>query len=61
MTSPPADLDVTEPLVRALLIQQHADLAHLPLTLLDSGWDNTSWRLGPDLLVRLPRRMAAAS
>jgi aminoglycoside phosphotransferase (APT) family kinase protein len=27
---------------------------------LDAGWDNTLWRLGSELLVRLPRRAVAA-
>ena len=44
-----------EPLVRALLRDQHADLADLPLREVDGGWDNHLWRLGDDLAVRLPR------
>lgn len=42
-------------LVRALLRQQHPDLAELELRDVDGGWDNQQWRLGPDLGVRLPR------
>jgi aminoglycoside phosphotransferase (APT) family kinase protein len=60
MPSPDADIVVDETLVRGLLASQHPDLADRPLTELDSGWDNTLWRLGSDLLVRLPRRAVAA-
>jgi aminoglycoside phosphotransferase (APT) family kinase protein len=59
--SPPAEIDVDEPLVRSLLAGQHPDLSHLPLEHIDEGWDNTLWRLGDELLVRLPRRAQAAS
>src|SRR5262249_44638323 len=47
-------------LVRALLEDQHADLARLPLVEVASGWDNCLFRLGEDLAVRLPRRAIAA-
>ncbi|GGX76481.1 aminoglycoside phosphotransferase family protein [Streptomyces fructofermentans] len=46
--------DITEDLVRELLREQHADLAHLPVRLGARGWDNQVWRLGDDLAVRLP-------
>ena len=42
-------------LVRALLRQQHPDLADLPLLDVAGGWDNQQWRLGDELAVRLPR------
>ncbi len=42
-------------LVRALLRDQHPDLADLELRNVDGGWDNQLWRLGEDLAVRLPR------
>ncbi len=54
--TPAAEVDVDEPLVRGLLAEQHPDLAALPLALLASGWDNAIFRLGDDLVVRLPRR-----
>jgi aminoglycoside phosphotransferase (APT) family kinase protein len=44
-------------LVRALLADQHPDLAHLDVTPLAAGWDNTVFRVGPDLVARLPRRV----
>jgi aminoglycoside phosphotransferase (APT) family kinase protein len=61
VVSPAAELDIDEPLVRSLLAEQHPDLADLPLVELDAGWDNTLWRVGPELLVRLPRRAVAAA
>lgn len=42
-------------LVRALLRDQHPDLADLGLAEVDGGWDNQMWRLGDELAVRLPR------
>ena len=42
-------------LVRALLREQHPDLADLDLRDVEGGWDNQQLRLGPDLAVRLPR------
>ncbi len=59
--SPPADFDIDASLVRGLLNDQHPDLAHLPLQLLDAGWDNAIYRLSDQLLIRLPRRQLAAS
>ncbi|MFE7637258.1 aminoglycoside phosphotransferase family protein [Kitasatospora sp. NPDC057518] len=46
--------DITAELVRALLRDQHPDLADRPVTLGARGWDNQLWRLGDDLAVRLP-------
>jgi aminoglycoside phosphotransferase (APT) family kinase protein len=57
--SPPAEVDVTESLVRALLEDQHPDLASLPLTAVGAGWDNALFRLGDSFAVRLPRRAVA--
>jgi aminoglycoside phosphotransferase (APT) family kinase protein len=42
-------------LVRALLAEQHPDLAELELRDVAGGWDNQQWRLGPELAVRMPR------
>ncbi|WP_243794751.1 aminoglycoside phosphotransferase family protein [Saccharopolyspora gloriosae] len=42
-------------LVRALLREQHSDLADLELRAVDGGWDNQQWRLGEEFAVRLPR------
>ena len=42
-------------LVRALLAEQHPDLADLELRDVAGGWDNQQWRLGAELAVRMPR------
>jgi aminoglycoside phosphotransferase (APT) family kinase protein len=42
-------------LVRALLRDQHPDLADRELRDVNGGWDNQMWRLGDELAVRLPR------
>lgn len=56
-----ADFPIDQALVRALLAAQHPDLAHLTLTGIGEGWDNTLYRLGDALTVRLPRRAASAA
>jgi aminoglycoside phosphotransferase (APT) family kinase protein len=51
-----------EPLVRRLLAAQLPGLAGLPLRFVVSdGTDNVMWRLGEDLVVRLPRIANAAA
>ena len=59
--TPPAEIDLSATLVRELLADQHPDLAELPLELLANGWDNVLFRLGDELVVRLPRRALAAA
>lgn len=49
------DVEFGRNLVRALLREQHPDLADLQLRDVNGGWDNQQWRLGEDLAVRLPR------
>ncbi len=56
---PAAELDLHPELVRKLLVDQHPDLAELPLRELSRGWDNTMFRLGTELTVRLPHRALA--
>ena len=56
---PAAEVEVGDDVVRALLAEQHPDLAGLPLAPLAPGWDNLIWRLGDTLAVRLPRRLVA--
>jgi aminoglycoside phosphotransferase (APT) family kinase protein len=58
---PAADVNVSASLVQALLEDQHADLAHLTPVKVAEGWDNTLFRLGEELAVRLPRRAASAT
>ncbi|MER7946425.1 phosphotransferase [Streptomyces sp. NPDC096079] len=48
-------VDHDEALVRALLRDQHPDLADLPLRAVPGGWDNQLFRLGDELAVRMPR------
>ncbi|WP_432827975.1 aminoglycoside phosphotransferase family protein [Dactylosporangium sp. CA-092794] len=49
------ELRFGQDLVRALLRDQHPDLADLALRDVSGGWDNQQWRLGEELAVRLPR------
>ena len=58
---PAAEVTIDTSVVRALLQEQHADLAHLSLIEVDEGWDNKLFRLGQDLAVRIPRRAASAA
>jgi aminoglycoside phosphotransferase (APT) family kinase protein len=56
---PAAEVNIAPEVVRRLLASQHPDIAGLPLSFLASGWDNLTFRLGSDMVVRLPRREAA--
>lgn len=58
---PPAEVVLDADLVRRLLADQHPDLADLALHELSSGWDNAIFRLGDELVVRLPRRELSAA
>jgi aminoglycoside phosphotransferase (APT) family kinase protein len=58
---PAADVVVDAALVRGLLTDQHPDLAGLELVEHASGWDNITFRLGPALSVRIPRREMSAA
>ena len=58
---PAAEVEITDDLVLALLAEQHPDLAGLALEPLAFGWDNAIFRLGDDLVVRLPRRQLGAN
>ena len=59
--TPPAEVAVDAILVRALLEDQHPDLARLVLAAVASGWDNAMFRLGDTLAVGLPRRQLTAA
>lgn len=51
----PVRLPVDEPMVRRLVDDQFPDWSGLEIRRVESeGWDNRSFRLGDDLLVRLP-------
>lgn len=58
--TPAAEVEITDALVRDLLRAQHPDLAHLPITPMESGWDNAMFRIGEEFAARLPRRALAA-
>jgi len=50
------EVEVDDALVRRLISAQMSDLAELPLAKVEPwGTDNAIWRLGDDLVVRLPR------
>jgi aminoglycoside phosphotransferase (APT) family kinase protein len=53
MTDP--GIEITAELVRALLKDQHPDLAGLAIREVAGGWGNQMWRLGDELAVRMPR------
>jgi aminoglycoside phosphotransferase (APT) family kinase protein len=57
--TPAAEVHIDLALVRALLEEQHPDLAKLPIEQFASGWDNMMFRLGADLVIRMPRRIVA--
>ena len=58
---PVAEVVVDADVARRLIAAQHPDLADLDLVPVAEGWDNAIFRLGPDLVVRLPRRAAGAA
>jgi aminoglycoside phosphotransferase (APT) family kinase protein len=50
------EIEVDDVLVRSLLVSQMPSLAQLPLVIVEPwGTDNAIWRLGSELVVRLPR------
>jgi aminoglycoside phosphotransferase (APT) family kinase protein len=55
------ELDIGESLARSLISSQFPDLSHLPIRKIASdGTENTIFRLGDDLAIRLPRVAGAA-
>ena len=60
MGTPAPEHPIDEDLARRLLQNQHPDLATLPISTADSGFDNVLFRLGDDFAVRLPRRAIGA-
>lgn len=55
------EIPVDEALVHRLLVDQLPELADLPLRIVEPwGTDNAIWRLGEDLVLRLPRIAWAA-
>ncbi len=58
--TPASEHTIDVALVRALLAEQHPDLAALEISAAATGWDNAMFRLGETISVRLPRRAVAA-
>jgi aminoglycoside phosphotransferase (APT) family kinase protein len=59
MRWPVAEVEINATLVEDLIRSQHPDLLRGPLREMPPGFDNAIWRLGDDLVVRLPRRHVA--
>ncbi len=57
---PAAEVRIDVRLVTRLVAEQCPHLADPHVVAFGHGWDNDLFALGPDLLVRLPRRRAAA-
>ncbi|HQA79100.1 MAG TPA: phosphotransferase [Propionicimonas sp.] len=57
---PAAEVSIDAQLVTRLLTEQCPHLADPHVEAFAHGWDNELYALGPDLLVRLPRRAASA-
>jgi aminoglycoside phosphotransferase (APT) family kinase protein len=58
---PEAEVHIDDDLVRALLHEQHPDLAGETLARVDAGWDNVTYRVGGELAIRIPRRETAVA
>ncbi len=59
MTWPAAEEVIDEALVRSLIESQYPQLSHLSCYQVEEGFDNAMWRLGDDLVARIPRRAVA--
>lgn len=58
---PPAEVSIDAALVQRLVAAQFPAYAELPIRpVAGVGWDNSLYRLGSDLVVRLPRRQFGA-
>jgi aminoglycoside phosphotransferase (APT) family kinase protein len=60
MSWPAGEVAIDADLVRELLRAQFPSLARRPCVNVGEGFDNSLWRLGDDLVARLPRRAVAA-
>ncbi|HVA70009.1 MAG TPA: phosphotransferase, partial [Acidimicrobiales bacterium] len=61
MNWPAAELKIDAALVAALLHSQYPNFNGFDRYECGEGFDNSLWRLGPELVVRLPRREAAVT
>ncbi len=57
---PAAEVEVDVGLVERLILDPCPDFAGLEVSLLANGWDNVTFRVGADHVVRMPRREMAA-
>ncbi|MFD7981054.1 phosphotransferase [Streptomyces sp. NPDC059071] len=48
-------IDIDADTVRALLREQHPDLAELTLRRVEGGWGHRMWQLGEEYVIRMPR------
>ncbi len=54
-TQPHEKMNITENLVRELIAQQFPRWSHLPIQAVNnSGWDNRTFHLGTEMLIRMP-------
>ncbi|MCA8997666.1 MAG: aminoglycoside phosphotransferase family protein [Planctomycetaceae bacterium] len=58
--TPAAEVTIDDLLVRRLLHSQFPKFADLPLQRIGTGWDNDSYRVGKNGVIRLPRRELGA-
>lgn len=56
---PAADLPLDEGVVGRMVAEQCPQWASEPIEFIVAGWDNAMFRLGADLMVRVPRRAVA--
>jgi aminoglycoside phosphotransferase (APT) family kinase protein len=61
MTWPAAEVSIDESLVRGLLRSQYPQFAEMACYQVAEGFDNALWRLGDELVVRVPRRELAVA
>jgi aminoglycoside phosphotransferase (APT) family kinase protein len=61
VTWPAAEVVIDESLVRDLVAAQYPQFAELDCYQVEEGFDNALWRLGDELVVRVPRREIAAT
>jgi aminoglycoside phosphotransferase (APT) family kinase protein len=56
---PATEVEINPSLVRALIMAQFPQWAHLPIEpIAFGGWDNRTFHLGPEMIVRLPSAAA---
>ena len=61
MSWPSAEVNIDASLVGALIRAQFPKFGELECFLVAEGFDNSLWRLGDELAIRLPRRKAAVA